>query len=142
MPRNRALWKLPLAALAATLILAGCASEPEGAPAGGALSGGAPAGGVPSAEAPAAAPAPREVASGGTEIGYLCDRGRKVSARYGRDTASVTYQGVTYDLEQAISASGVRYIGAGLEWWTKGPEGTLSRLGTSERLAANCRAER
>ncbi|MFV0436662.1 MAG: MliC family protein [Desulfopila sp.] len=61
---------------------------------------------------------------------YLCTGGETVSARYlSADTASVAYRGKSYDMRIAISASGARYVGSELEWWTKGigagAEGTL-----------------
>ncbi|WP_419756359.1 MliC family protein [Brevundimonas sp.] len=49
------------------------------------------------------------------------------------DSAQLTYQNQTYALRSVQSASGARYVGAGMEWWTAtrdGQEsGTLSRLG-------------
>lgn len=52
---------------------------------------------------------------------YTCESGVKVVASYSdTDTATVHYQGRTYSLKNAVSASGARYVGEGIEWWTKG----------------------
>lgn len=53
---------------------------------------------------------------------YLCDSGQRIQTRH-PDTDSVALQ---FDakparvLQLAVSASGARYVGQGLEWWTKG----------------------
>jgi hypothetical protein len=62
-----------------------------------------------------------------------------------RDTAVVTLGGHAYTLKAAVAASGVRYVGLGLQWWTKGTsEARLSRLKPGEDVASNpgvtCRA--
>lgn len=59
-------------------------------------------------------------------VNYRCDMGQRVSVKYlnfeGNSFASVTYRGKHYGLGQAVSASGVRYTGmgmnlsSGLEW--------------------------
>ncbi|VUZ25242.1 Uncharacterised protein [uncultured Comamonas sp.] len=52
---------------------------------------------------------------------YTCESGVKIVASYSdTDTATVHYQGRTYSLKNAVSASGARYVGDGIEWWTKG----------------------
>ena len=81
------------------------------------------------AATPAAAPAP--------EVGYACESGKTVTARYAADqTAQVTYEGQTYAMRVAQSASGARYVGSDLEWWTatRGDteNATLSRLGPND----------
>lgn len=63
---------------------------------------------------------------------YHCESGRTVEASYLSDaTAAVAYRGRTYPMTIAVSASGARYVGGGLEWWTKGSgpgsEGLLFR---------------
>lgn len=66
-------------------------------------------------------------------VGYACESGKVVTATYpDTDTARVAYDGRDYVLASAVSASGARYAGQGLEWRTasrNGQEsGTLSRL--------------
>lgn len=63
---------------------------------------------------------------------YQCESGRTIWASYPTySTAVVTYRGQTLRMRIAVSASGARYVGGGLEWWTKGHwsgyEGTLFR---------------
>jgi membrane-bound inhibitor of C-type lysozyme len=88
---------------------------------------------VPVAEQPEAPPAP--------EVSYACESGRSLSVRY-MDSASaeVTYEGQTYTLNIARSASGARYAGEELEWWTaaRGDQetATLSRLGPNDEVGS------
>ena len=70
-------------------------------------------------------------------VGYACESGKVVTATYpDTETARVSYDGRDYVLTSAVSASGARYAGQGLEWWTasrNGQEsGTLSRLGLND----------
>lgn len=63
---------------------------------------------------------------------YRCESGETIVATYpATDTATVQYKGGTYNMQIAVSGSGSRYIGGGLEWWTKGlgpgSEGILLR---------------
>lgn len=63
---------------------------------------------------------------------YRCESGEAIEAAYPTtSTAIVEYKGETYRMEVARSASGARYIGDGLVWWTKGTgsgaEGSLFR---------------
>jgi hypothetical protein len=51
------------------------------------------------------------------------------------ETARVSYDGRDYVLVSAVSASGARYAGQGLEWWTASRNGQES--GTLSRLAPN-----
>lgn len=74
-------------------------------------------------------------------VGYACESGQTVSVAYGADeTARLTYQGRAYDLRLAPSASGARYTGSGLEWWSASRDGqesaTLSRLGPNEQVGS------
>lgn len=78
------------------------------------------------AEASATAPSPSSVHN------YRCESGETVAATYpSTDSATVQYKGGNYDMKIAVSGSGARYVGGGLEWWTKGSgagsEGTLFR---------------
>lgn len=88
---------------------------------------------VPVAEQPPAPPAP--------EVSYACESGRALSVRYvDSASAEITYQGQTYTLNIARSASGARYAGDELEWWTaaRGDQetATLSRLGPNEEVGS------
>ena len=88
---------------------------------------------VPVAEQPPAPPAP--------EVSYACESGRSLSVRYvDSASAEVTYEGQTYTLNIARSASGARYAGQELEWWTaaRGDQetATLSRLGPNEEVGS------
>ena len=91
---------------------------------------------APAAAAPAAAPLTT----------YVCDDGRSLKASYpDADTAVVELEGATHTLKIAISASGARYVGDGLQWWTKGmADGQLSPLKAGEDIASaqgvNCKA--
>jgi len=51
---------------------------------------------------------------------YRCESGEAVSATYpSTDSATVQYKGSRYNMRIAVSGSGARYVGGGLEWWTK-----------------------
>jgi membrane-bound inhibitor of C-type lysozyme len=68
---------------------------------------------------------------------YRCDDGRRVWAAYTGEQATLKIAGRTYHLATAMSASGARYVGDGLQWWTKGlGEGRLSVLKPGETVAA------
>lgn len=77
---------------------------------------------------------------------YQCESGKTVDATYpSNDSATIEYQGNTYSMQIAVSASGARYVGDGLEWWTKssGPESEgilLHHLadGTSGDIVESC----
>ncbi|MDN6298450.1 MAG: MliC family protein [Halomonas sp.] len=61
---------------------------------------------------------------------YRCESGEVITASYpDNDSASIEYKDRRYDMQIAISGSGVRYVGGEREWWTKGTgpgaEGTL-----------------
>lgn len=63
---------------------------------------------------------------------YLCDSGAQVTASYpDTESARVTYLGREHNMRIDVSASGARYVGDLLEWWTKGPEGTLLQPDTN-----------
>jgi len=92
-----------------------------------------------SQEAPPAPTSPIEAPTTQTAaaVGYACESGKVVTATYpDTETARVSYDGRDYVLTSAVSASGARYAGQGLEWWTasrNGQEsGTLSRLGPND----------
>lgn len=92
----------------------------------------------PEAESPPAPLPPAPVAAPVTPpVSYACESGQPISVTYpDTSTAQLTYKGQTYDLRTAPSASGARYVGGGIDWWTATRDGiesaTLSRLGPNE----------
>lgn len=90
------------------------------------------------APAPPTSPVETPAAQPAAAVGYACESGKVVTATYpDTETARVSYDGRDYALSSAVSASGARYAGQGLEWWTasrNGQEsGTLSRLGPNDQ---------
>ncbi|HRO88840.1 MliC family protein [Denitratimonas tolerans] len=89
-----------------------------------------------------------DVATSNATTTYQCESGILIKAGYpDTDHARVEYQGSTYELTIAISASGARYVGGGVEWWTKGsgPGSTASLFvhlddGSSGAVIENCAA--
>lgn len=77
---------------------------------------------------------------------YACDDGRTVRASYpDSETAVVEVDGASRTLKIAISASGARYTGDGVQWWTKGADqAQLSPLAAGEDIASapgvNCKS--
>lgn len=65
---------------------------------------------------------------------YKCESGHAIAAAYNPEaqTAVIEYKDETHHLSIAVSASGARYIGDSLVWWTKGSgtgsSGTLYHL--------------
>jgi membrane-bound inhibitor of C-type lysozyme len=79
-------------------------------------------------------------------ITYNCGGGVSILASY-PDTSSATieYKNKRFNLRVARSASGARYVGDGVEWWTKGAgpgsHGTLfqhNQDGTSGKRLESC----
>jgi len=70
---------------------------------------------------------------------YTCTGGKPLEAGYPNPTSAVViWQGRAYSLTQAPAASGARYTGFGLQWWTRGPaHGTISILKAGEEMAAD-----
>lgn len=69
---------------------------------------------------------------------YVCEDGRILRALYPDPrTAQVTLEGSVHRLTQAVSGSGARYVGEGLQWWIKGDEGMLASLKADEEIATN-----
>jgi len=59
-----------------------------------------------------------------------------VVARYDGNRAVVEIGGVFHTLNIARSGSGARYVGDGLQWWTKGlSEATFAALPAGEEIA-------
>lgn len=80
---------------------------------------------------------------------YRCASGETIAATYtpASNAALVHYKGHDYAMHIAISASGARYVGGDLEWWTKGTgPGSTGILvhhmadGTSGASIENCLA--
>src|SRR5689334_21168750 len=86
---------------------------------------------------PAPAPSnPEASAATVAWITYACEDGRTVKAEYlDSRTAHVQVDGETYAVKAALSGRGGRYVGDGLQWWTKGPEGMLAPLPDGEKIA-------
>ena len=71
--------------------------------------------------------------SAASQYSYQCESGAQVDVHYpDTETALLTYQNNSYELVNVISASGARYAGEGMEWWSKGTgpgaSGTLARV--------------
>lgn len=77
---------------------------------------------------------------------YLCQSGAIIEVSYpDLDTAILQYQDKTYYLQIAVSASGARYIGQDLEWWTKGSgpgsSGSLFTNDPDQEILESCLAQ-
>jgi len=106
------------------------------------------------------APGPNAVAGAGIPprqgfLTYLCANGQVVQAQYedraggsedgveaalsaGPSGAFVTIDGRGIRMLQGASANGVRYIGGGYQWWTRGLQtANLAPLGPNESTATN-----
>jgi len=99
------------------LLVAGCSQEKPAEP-----------------TSPIEAPAVQDAAA----VGYACESGKTVVVAYpDAQTARVSYEGKDYGLTSVVSASGARYAGQGLEWWTASrgetESGTLSRMGQGDQ---------
>ena len=104
------------------LALSGCTQEAESPP-------------TPMAEAPA------QTAPSAPPVSYACESGQPVTVAYpDTATAQLAYKGQTYVLRTVQAASGARYVGSGIEWWTATRDGVesaiLSRLGPNEEVGA------
>lgn len=135
----------PVLAMAAALVACGGAPRAEeGSPADSAAAPAQPPSG-PAVSTADARPVPPGTPTGDAPVAYACAEGDTVVATYAtRDEAVVVFRGDTARLRIAIAASGARYTGDGLEWWSRGlDEGRLSRLDTAgnatEPLATDCR---
>ncbi|MBA3812450.1 MAG: MliC family protein [Caulobacteraceae bacterium] len=84
-----------------------------------------------------AASQPRPSGSTASVTLYTCRDGATVRARYpDAVTAVIRYRGRIHRLKSATSADGVRYVGDGLQWWTKGlTRGAISPLPAGETYA-------
>jgi len=90
------------------------------------------------ASAPAHAPASGPAKAAADATTYYCDDGRTVRARYhAPGAATVSVDGEAHAMKTAISASGARYVGDGLQWWTRDlGRGALSGLKPGEDIAS------
>lgn len=95
----------------------------------------------PEAEQPPAPlpPSPAPTAPAAPPVSYACESGQSITVAYpDTATAQLSYKGQTYALRTGQSASGARYVGSGIEWWTATRDGnesaTLSRLGPNEEV--------
>lgn len=92
------------------------------------------------AQPPAPAqPAPQSAQPMAPPVSYACESGESVTVQYpDTATAQITYRTQTFVLRLTPAATGVRYAGSGLEWWTANTDGqesaTLSRLGPNEEV--------
>jgi membrane-bound inhibitor of C-type lysozyme len=70
---------------------------------------------------------------------YACAGGKMLEAGYpSATTAVVIWQGHAYTLNQATAASGARYTGFGLQWWSKGvSRANLATLKEGEEIATD-----
>lgn len=95
---------------------------------------------APRAAAPAAeAPAPGgEVNPPVKVIAYECADGQKIEVGYPTpDSAVLKTAEHSYNLAIARSGSGARYVGYGLQWWTKGMvNASLAKLKAGEEVAS------
>ncbi len=71
-----------------------------------------------------------------------CDNGQQFKIAYtgttAEDSQAIIYsKNKLYLLKIAISASGSRYIGEGMQWWSKGDYGFLSKLKPNEDYASD-----
>ncbi|ODT87963.1 MliC family protein [Phenylobacterium sp. SCN 70-31] len=100
-----------------------------------------------SREAPPADATPADASSDATPAGaaqgadgwrvYVCADGRIVRALYpDTETARLKLETGEQALKIAISASGARYVGQGVQWWTKGDEASLAPLKPGEDIAS------
>ena len=94
---------------------------------------------TPEADSPPApvTPSPAPAAATAPPVSYACESGQSITVAYpDASTAQLTYQTWSYTLRTVQSASGARYAGSGLEWWSATRDGsenaTLSRLGPNE----------
>ena len=93
-----------------------------------------------SQETPPAPTSPVEapMAQTAAAVGYACESGKTIAVTYpDAQTARLSYDRLDYVLTSAVSASGARYAGQGLEWRTASRSGqesaTLSRQGPNDQ---------
>jgi len=77
-------------------------------------------------------------------IAYRCDDGTRLQLEYARDRsgrAVATSGSKRWTMTRQVAASGERYVDEknGIEWWTKGRTGALTRLGSGKTV--QCREQ-
>ena len=66
-------------------------------------------------------------------ISYQCDSGNRIIVTYPTtESAEILYTQEEIPMQIAVSASGARYTGEDLIWWTKGQDGTLFKVDTNQ----------
>ena len=90
------------------------------------------------------APSPRSIRDAPFDDSFIpattlvCEDKRSVRVLYpDRQSASLTIEGNTYRLMSAVSGSGARYTGGGLQWWSEGDEAMLAPLKSGEEIASD-----
>lgn len=110
-------------------------APPEATPAPQQSSEASPTVSAPASQAAKTAPTGAHTASEEAQfINYSCESGKTLAAAYSNEGnwAIVRYQDKQYKMVIAISASGARYTAEGMEWWTKGSSGRLTKLGDGQ----------
>lgn len=84
------------------------------------------------AQPESSAPATLEPQSPSAMHSYRCESGETIDVSYpSTEAATIRYKGQNHEMKIAVSGSGARYTGNGLEWWGKGSgagsAGTLFR---------------
>lgn len=74
-----------------------------------------------------------------------CENGETVEVGYAGNVAIVRYKNRRHEMAVAMSASGARYIGDGMQWWTRGfGEGMIAPLPPGQSITneglVTCRA--
>ncbi len=87
----------------------------------------------------AVTPSPAPAAPAAPPVSYACESGQWVTVAYpDTATARLSWRGQDYVLRTALSASGARFVGSGLEWWiaSRGDteNATLRRLEPDEEV--------
>jgi len=89
----------------------------------------------------------KQSSDSGLSFTYQCESGKTIKVLYPTDsTAVVEYDNRRLQMKVAVSGSGARYVGEGLEWWSKGSgedaSGTLFRHlkdGTTGEAVEQCK---
>lgn len=85
-----------------------------------------------------ATPAPAATAAEAPGLVYRCADGTTVEARYiGADRAMVRFMGRAMMMTAGPAAGGVRYVGGGWQWWTRGlHDGMIAPVRPGAAIAA------
>lgn len=65
--------------------------------------------------------------AGGLNVRYICAGNIRIQATYTGQHVRVIVGGRVLEMNASIAASGERYVGGGLTWWTKGHTAELYR---------------